>query len=58
MHNLVGVSKVENPRFKQEYNTRDTSQEKGEAENNPELNLSDCPSININIRRLNARISA
>lgn len=57
-YNLVAVSKVENPRFKQGANSTDTCQEKGDAENDPELNLSDLPSINISMRRLNARISA
>jgi len=58
MHNLDAVSKVENPRSKQVSNRRDSCLEKGEAEDDPELNLNDLPSININIRRSNARISA
>lgn len=58
MHNSVAVSEVKNPKFKQEPNTKDSCQEKGEAENDPELSLNDLPSININIRRPNARISA
>lgn len=52
------VFKVENPRFKQEASRTDRCQEKGDAENDPELNLSDLPSINMSMRRLNARISA
>lgn len=56
--NLVAVSKVENPRFKEEAKSTDRCQGKGDAENDPELNLGDLSSINRRVRRLNARISA
>lgn len=55
---LIAVSKVENPGFKQGANSADGCQGKGDPENDPELNLGDLPSINTSMRRLNARISA
>lgn len=52
--NLVAVSKVENPRFKREAKNTDRCQGKGNAENDPELNLGDLPSINTSVRRISA----
>lgn len=46
MYNLVAVSEVKSLIFKQQSYTKDSCQEKGEAENDPELNLNDLSSIN------------
>lgn len=46
MYNLVAVSDVKNLIFKEQSYTKDSCQEKGEAENDPELNLNHLPSIN------------